>query len=386
MESTRLSAASPSVAVPVVALTFYAVSSGFLMSLIPLIVEQAHWSNTLASWLASVFYAGLLLGSLVIEPLVNKLGHRKAFILSLLVFIAAIVPLMQQQWPMAWLVARFIAGISVASIFVIVESWLLFGNPEQRAKRLGIYMASLYGGSAVGQLAISEIGIHGMMPFVFILTLLVSGVFSLFVPMTEPPKQDHCQPISLKRLFGLNHAALMGCVVSGLLLGSIYGLLPLALKMRGITLDNIGTLMAAAIMGGMAVQPLISKLSSIMGRTLLMALCCLVGMAGVGVSSMYNDVLILGSSLFVMGMAAFALYPVAINLGCQNLPEHEIVSATQIMLFSYSIGSVSGPLIANPFLGTSSGLMGYLFAIFAATTVYMLLAALKRKPELSMPE
>ncbi|WP_087018186.1 MFS transporter [Thaumasiovibrio subtropicus] len=386
MESSRLSAASPSVAIPVAALSLYAVASGFLMSLIPLMVAQAHWSNTLASWLASAFYAGLLIGALFIEPLVNKLGHRKAFMVSLLVFMFTVLPLMQQQSPVAWLAARLIAGIAVASIFVIVESWLLFGEPSQRAKRLAIYMAALYGGGALGQLGIGWVGIEGLLPFTVILIALASALLVLFLPLVEPAKQTHSHPLSLKRVFALNHAALMGCVVSGLLLGSVYGLLPLALKMREISLENIGTLMAAIVMGGMVVQPLISRLSAVIGRTLLMALCCVVGMAAVGAASSIANGWPLAVSLFALGMAAFALYPVAINLGCQALPEEEIVSATQIMLFCYSIGSVTGPLLADPFLGSEAGLMGYLFAIFAATTAYMLIAALKRKPELSMPE
>jgi hypothetical protein len=87
----------------------------------------------------------------------------------------------------------------------------------------------------------------------------------------------------------------------------------------------------------------------------------------------------LGMGLFLLGMATFALYPVAINLGCDKLDANYIVSATQVMLFSYSIGSVAGPVAADWFMTGAQGLMGYLFATLLATCIYMLIASIKTK-------
>lgn len=73
----------------------------------------------------------------------------------------------------------------------------------------------------------------------------------------------------------------------------------------------------------------------------------------------------------------------AINLGCEGLDERFIVSATQVMLFSYSVGSVAGPVVADKFMGQVHGLLGYLFAALVATCVYMLLAASKTKQQMA---
>ena len=73
------------------------------------------------------------------------------------------------------------------------------------------------------------------------------------------------------------------------------------------------------------------------------------------------------------------MYPIAINLGCDKLDSQYIVSATQVMLFSYSLGSVFGPIIADWYMSGDHGLMGYLFAILLATCLYMLVASIKTK-------
>ncbi len=59
MENTPDFAVKTGFKVPVIALSLYAVASGYLMSLIPLMLGEYGIDASNASWLASVFYAGL---------------------------------------------------------------------------------------------------------------------------------------------------------------------------------------------------------------------------------------------------------------------------------------------------------------------------------------
>ena len=368
------------ITVPVIALSFYAIASGYLMSSLPLMLSEYGLDSNLSSWLASAFYAGLLAGTLLIERAIKRVGHRDAFVIALTIFIATflLLPLAPHQY--VWLLARFVAGVSVAGIFVIVESWLMSGDESQRAKRLGVYMCSLYGGSAVGQLGIGYLGITGGVPFIAMFTLLFGAIIVLMYGQATAPKIHDAQSLSLKQISKLSHSALIGCIVSGLTLGSIYGLMPVELAQRNIAHQDIGGLMALVIMGGMAVQPMVTWLSHHIGQVLLMALFCLLGVASIGVLTINHDFYVLGMSLFVLGMATFALYPIAINLGCRNLDPNYLVSVTQVMLLCYSVGSVAGPLVADSFMDSQAGLFTYLFASLLATTIYMLIASLKRSP------
>ncbi|WP_454440775.1 MFS transporter [Vibrio bathopelagicus] len=368
------------ITVPVIALSFYAIASGYLMSSLPLMLSEYGLDSNLSSWLASAFYAGLLAGTLLIERAIARVGHRDAFVIALTIFIATILVLPLAPHQSVWLLARFVAGVSVAGIFVIVESWLMSGDESQRAKRLGVYMCSLYGGSAVGQLGIGYLGITGGVPFIAMFTLLFGAIIVLMYGQATAPQIHDAQSLSLKQISKLSHSALIGCIVSGLTLGSIYGLMPVELAQRNIAHQDIGGLMALVIMGGMAVQPMVTWLSHHIGQVLLMALFCLLGVASIGMLTINHDFYVLGMSLFVLGMATFALYPIAINLGCRNLDPSYLVSVTQVMLLCYSVGSVAGPLVADSFMDSQAGLFTYLFASLLATTIYMLIASLKRSP------
>ncbi len=370
------------ITVPVIALTFYAIASGYLMSLVPLMLPYFELESSLASWLASVFYAGLLFGAMVVEPVVNRIGHRNAFIAFLSVLLLSILALPFMPTSVVWLVSRFIAGIAVAGIFVVVESWLLHGDESSRAKRLGIYMAALYGGSAIGQLGITYVGVSGVLPFATISMLLALASVVLIFGKAQQPEAEQSVTLSLRQMVKLNHAALMGCLVSGLTLGAIYGLMPVELKNRGLETSDMGSLLALIILGGMVVQPTVPWLSKFLGRTLLMALFCLIGSAAVMLPLLDGSTNILAISLFLLGMATFAIYPIAINLGCDKLSAQYIVSATQVMLFSYSVGSVLGPILADHFIKLGQGVLGYLFVVQLATCLYMLLASIKTKQQL----
>ncbi len=382
METTNDVAAKTGYRVPVIALSLYAIASGYLMSLIPLMLVEHGIDANNASWLASAFYAGLLVGAVAIEPAVKRIGHRKAFIVCLLILIATIVilPFVPVVW--VWIMARFVAGIAVAGVFVVVESWLLVGEEPSRAKRLGLYMGSLYGGSALGQIGIGFIGVQGIVPFIVILSMLSTAIVVLMVVPTKEPESSHSTALSLKQMANLNHAAIIGCLVSGLSLGAIYGLMPVELTNRHVSQANLSVLMALVILGGMAVQTIIPTLIKMAGSTPLMGLFCLLGVFAIGLISLSDDLNVLTISLFLVGMATFALYPIAINLGCNNLEESHIISATQVMLICYSVGSVVGPMVADIFMEDDQGLMSYLLTTMMATTIYMFIVSIRSKKHL----
>lgn len=378
---------SNSTFVPIAGLLFFAVASGFLMSLIPLSLTSFSISESIAPWLATIFYFGLLIGATCIESVVSKVGHRKAFISFLSLLILTIVVMIFFHQASIWLLSRFIAGIAVAGVFVVVESWLLMGgNKKQRAKRLGLYMTALYGGSAFGQLAIGYIGITGITPFICVILLLMLALLPPLLIKTGQPSCQENHKMRLSELKILSKPGLWGCLVSGLLLGPIYGLLPLYTSTRVSNPEQIGLLMAVIIVGGMIVQPLVSYLSPRMSKSFLMALFCLFAtLSVIGILST-TSVYVLLLNYLILGACSFALYPIAITLACDLLPSEKIVSATEVMLLSYSVGSVLGPLLAFSFDHYEHGLIIYLGLCLITTCIYMLYKSIPKAPETNFPQ
>ncbi|MFN6883973.1 MFS transporter, partial [Proteus mirabilis] len=105
-QNTTLVRKGDSTLVPVAGLTVFAIASGYLMSLIPLSMDSFGIDTFYASWLASIYFIGLLIGSVMIEPIIAKIGHRLSFVLFLLLlaFTVSILPLL--PYLSVWLVSR----------------------------------------------------------------------------------------------------------------------------------------------------------------------------------------------------------------------------------------------------------------------------------------
>lgn len=357
--------------VPVAGLSLFALASGYLMSLIPLSLTFFELNTSLAPLLASIFYLGLLLGAPCIAPIVARIGHSKAFILFLNILLCSVVAMILIPQSGVWLASRLVAGFAVAGVFVVVESWLLMADTQkQRAKRLGLYMTALYGGTAIGQLAIDYLGTAGNLPYLVIMGLLAAASLPALLVKRGQPIASEQQSMSLSGLRNLSQPAIVGCLVSGLLLGPIYGLLPIYVAIDMALDRQTGLFMALIILGGMLVQPLVSYLSPRVNKSGLIMGFCLLGTAALFLLTQYSNMsLIIG--FLLLGASAFALYPIAISLACDDLPASQIVSATQVMLLSYSIGSVIGPLPASGFGQMEYGLLIYLGICCVLTSSYL---------------
>ena len=91
--------------------------------------------------LMSGYFIGYFIGANVVPNLVGKVGHIRVFaafasIASLSILLHAII-----VNPYVWMIGRFLTGLSMISIYVVVESWLNDRTTNKtRGKVLSIYM------------------------------------------------------------------------------------------------------------------------------------------------------------------------------------------------------------------------------------------------------
>lgn len=228
-------------------------------------------------------------------------------------------------------------------------------------------------------MAIGVFGTAGVVPFAVVMVLLFAAVLPPLFSKAQPVCHGGHKSLSLKQILRLSKPAMVGCMTSGIVMGTIYGLMPLALQEKHYSTEQVGGLMAAIILGGMIIQPVISKLSSRMSKVLLLAMVSLAGVFAMGMIYLSGHYLVMVVALTLLGMSSFALYPVAITLACDTLTANVIVAATQVMLFCYSVGSAAGPLVAGQFMKQPDGIMSFFFIVLLSTAIYMLLSAVRRK-------
>lgn len=320
-----------------------------------LAVRLAHMgvSSVMIGAMSAAFYGGLVLGSFKIEPFIARVGYIRAY--AAFASVLAVVSIMHGLWinAWAWLALRLIAGYSIAGLFVVIESWLLAGSTIQtRGQVLALYMTALYAGQAAGQLLLNISDINTLVPFCLITMLCSLSVIPLAMTYIKSPALSEPSVLNFIKLYRISPTGVIGSFASGLVLGAIYGLLPLAMSQLGYTVKDISWLMGLTIFGGTILQYPIGHVSDKLDRRkVLMVIYWLTLLASLGLLLIGGHLKVIFAILtFALGGFAFVLYPLAISHACDYLTAKDIVAATGGLLLAYGIGATAGPLLAPLFM------------------------------------
>ncbi|MCQ4052269.1 MULTISPECIES: MFS transporter [Aeromonas] len=318
-------------------------SIAVLNTLVPLWLAHDNLPTWQVGMVGSSYFSGNLLGTLLAGTLIKRFGFNRSYYLSSVIFAAGCVGLGITLGFWSWLAWRFIAGIGCAMIWVVVESALMCsGNAHNRGRLLAAYMMVYYLGTVLGQLLVSKLptGLMDVLPWAtgLVLAAILPLLFTRIV-------SEHSEAQGTTRVWPmlrLRQARLGvdGCIISGIVLGSLYGLMPLYLNHQGVSDGEIGYWMAVMVSAGILGQWPVGRLADRFGRLPVLRVQVLVVI--LGCAAMLSGVA-MGPALFILGAAGFTLYPVAMAWACEKVEHHQLVAMNQALLLSYTIGSLLGP-------------------------------------------
>ncbi|MGL6116686.1 MFS transporter, partial [Plesiomonas sp.] len=169
---------------------------------------------------------------------------------------------------------------------------------------------------------------------------------------------------------------MIGCLLSGVVLGCLYGLLPLFLEHIKMDDAEVGRWMALLISAAIIGQIPMGKLADKYGRNTVLLLQVVIILVCTCWLMLDHARWVLAIALVGMGFAVFTLYPIAMAQASEQVEKHEMVAMNQTLLLSYTLGSLSGPLICALMIE----MMGYngLFALIALVNVLFMLVLLRQ--------
>ena len=355
-----------------------------LNTLVPLWLAHENLPTWQVGMVSSSFFTGNLLGTLVTGNLIKRFGFNRSYYLASLIFAAgcAGLGLMVGFW--SWMAWRFIAGVGCAMIWVVVESALMCsGTSRNRGRLLAAYMMVYYVGTVLGQLMVNKLptDLMSVLPWVTGMTLaaILPLLFTRIVNQSSEHQEatTHVWPMLKLRQarLGVN-----GCIISGIVLGSLYGLMPLWLNHQGVSDSGIGFWMAVMVSAGIVGQWPVGRLADRFGRLLVLRVQVFVVIMGCLV--MLSNAA-MAPALFILGAAGFTLYPVAMAWACEKVEHHQLVAMNQALLLSYTIGSLLGPTFTAMLMQNYSD--NLLFIMIASVSFIYLLMLLRKAGEHPTP-
>ncbi|QWS83578.1 MFS transporter [Enterobacter hormaechei] len=354
-----------------------------LNTLVPLWLAHENLPTWQVGMVSSSFFTGNLLGTLLTGSLIKRFGFNRSYYLASLIFAVgcAGLGLMVGFW--SWMVWRFIAGVGCAMIWVVVESALMCsGTSRNRGRLLAAYMMVYYVGTVLGQLMVSKLPTDLMSVLPWVTGMVLAAILPLLFTRIVNQNSEHQEATHVWPMLRLRQARLgvNGCIISGIVLGSLYGLMPLYLNHQGVSDSGIGFWMAVMVSAGIVSQWPIGRLADRFGRLLVLRVQVFVVIMGC-LAMLSNAAM--APALFILGAAGFTLYPVAMAWACEKVEHHQLVAMNQALLLSYTIGSLLGPTFTAMLMQNYSD--NLLFIMIASVSFIYLLMLLRKVGEHPTP-
>ncbi|TVR99486.1 MAG: MFS transporter [Rhodospirillales bacterium] len=357
----------------ILATSIIQLANGFFTTFVSLRVAMEAFDATLAGAVLSSYFAGFTLGAVRSDRIIMRTGHIRAYaaFAGMVAAATALMPLLID--PTAWIVLRAIVGFGCAGIFVTTESWLNAKAPAAlRGRVFAIYMVGTFVALAVGQLLIGQVDIATAAPFNAIVTLFALGLVLVSVTRAEAPQLAPAGAPPYVDLVRAAPIAVVGVVLTGVITGTFYALVPAWMQGANIVPERIALIMFAAVLGGLLFQVPIGKLSDHLDRRRVLAgLGVGLAVAAVAVLFAPREVTVVVPIAVVLGGFMSTLYPVCVAHAHDRMPADRVVAVSGALILMSGIGSVLGPLIGTQLMAVLD-ISGVLYLIAGAA---LLLAA-----------
>jgi MFS family permease len=262
--------------------------------------------------LGSVYFAGMLAGTLAAPAIIRRGGHIRAFaaFVALAVVSVILMPVLVSQW--AWLGCRALLGFVFAGLYAVIEAWInAKATNANRGVLYALYQIANFAASASGQLALKPLGAGGFSAVAG--ALLALAIVPMVMTSVDPP----AQPRSVRpRLLWLVRMAPLPCcavLAAGAANGALFALGPVFAVGIGMTATSAPLFTSSIVLGSaLGVLP-IAAISDRVDRRLVIAAVMIAGAAPKPPRAAWRRPAPGCCPRFLVGLTTYSLYTLAVS-------------------------------------------------------------------------
>ncbi len=345
------------------------------------VVEGFSFIST--GFIVAGYYVGYLTGSIVIPIFLKRVGHIRVF--AALASLASIAILLHSVFiePYMWFFIRILTGISLAGIFVIMESWLNDKSTnETRGQILSIYMIITFAFLGMGQFLLNLSDPTKVDLFILVSILLSFALLPILLSVSEAPNITNPKKFSLKRLFVISPLGFVGAFFTGLAHSAILGYGAVFAAVKGFGIFEISIFMVIVTSFGALFQWPIGYISDKIDRRIILIAVTLIASALslFIVASSYISLIIFFLLLAIYAGMSLPMYSLTIAHTNDFLQQDEIIGASSAFAILVGLGAICGPIIASFFMNIigPDGFFVYLFIVHGLLGLFGLYRMAKR--------
>ena len=329
-------------------------ANGLFGTLLGLRSKLEGFSTETTGLIMAGYFVGLLLGALYAVRVVAAVGHIRSFAAFASIMSVAVLAHVLKIDPFTWAALRIVAGFCMAGMIMVSESWINERSTNQtRGRVLSLYMMTNYLGAGLGQFLLTVA--HPAEFQLFVISSIIFSIALVPILLTRASSPKAASPVSMrfKDLFAISPVGVMGTVAAGLINSSLNSMGPIYVADNGLSVVHVSTFMACIILGGMALQFPIGRLSDRLDRRTIMILVAVAASAcALGIVWATPGA---GWPMFVLaatyGGFAFTIYPLSAAQVNDLADPDRRVQVSAGLLIAYGIGAIAGPIVASQAMG-----------------------------------
>ncbi len=345
------------------------------------VVEGFSFIST--GFIVAGYYVGYLSGSIIIPILLKRVGHIRVF--AALASLASIAILLHSVFiqPYIWFFIRILTGISLAGIYIIMESWLNEKSTNKtRGQILSIYMIVTFAFLGMGQFLLNLSDPAKVDLFILVSILLSFALLPILLSVSEAPNITNSKRISLKELFIISPLGFIGAFFTGLAHSAILGYGAVFAAAKGLGIFEISIFMVIVTSFGALFQWPIGYISDKIDRRLILITVTLIasGLSLFIVASSYISLIIFFLLLAIYSGMSLPMYSLSVAHINDFLQQDEIIGASSAFSILVGLGAICGPITASFFMSIigPDGFFIYLFIVHGLLGLFGLYRVAKR--------
>ncbi|MWN05649.1 MFS transporter [Gilliamella sp. Pas-s95] len=366
-----------------ISLLFVTISLSALNTQVPLWLVRNEFSLGQIGLVGSSYFTGNLIGTIFANWFISRFNARHTYTYSCIIFAIATIGLSFSINFYSWIMWRFFIGIACAVTWVVIESCILLTGPvHTRGRMLAIYLTTYYLGTVLGQ-ALLQYFPQDVLYFGLVIMLLM-GLAILFILRTHyklPKRKKSSFNIMPMILNKPSRLGLTGCIIAGMLIGSLYSLLPAYYSHLGYSDIQVANWMILLILSGVIAQMPANWCADKFGRqivllieSLFMLVACIML-----IFNWFNAL-----AIILLGATIYTIYPISMAWACSCVKKQDIVAMNQAMLLTNTLGSLIAPAVIAFIMDKMNNT--YLFVSFAIISLYFIVLLIKKRGTDAQPQ
>ncbi len=328
------------------AICVFGLAFGMTYPLLSLIMESRGVSPGMIGINSAMMPIGILMFSSVIPYLARRYGGRNIAAIAAVITSILILAYKAFDHLEAWFVIRMLQGMSISTLFVLSEAWIVrFAGSRHRGKIIALYGSVLSASFGAGPALVSWIGIDGWMPFVVGSVIIVLGIFPVFLL-----KEDLSEPKEEARAAGIFEFApkapmLMACVFAFAILdAATLSLLPVYGIENGLDISTSALILTALIVGNTVLQFPIGWLADKYPHRAVLAGCAFVTVVMLMILPWVMATALMWPVVITAGAAGYGIYTVSLTSLGSRFNGIQLVNGSAAFAAMWGVGALIGSL------------------------------------------